>query len=81
MDGFSLVLKWNKNINVANVIKKILNVVEIDEKDLKNFYDEIKNYKNNQTKEILITKNLSQKDVSKLAVRSVEFPEIFFFND
>ena len=26
----------------------------------------------------LITKNLSQKDVSKLAVRSVEFPEITF---
>ncbi len=78
MDGFSLVLKWNKNIDVPNVIKKILNVVEIDEKDLKNFYDEIKNYKTNQTKEILITKNLSQKDVAKLAVRSVEFPEIFF---
>ena len=78
MDSFSLVLNWNKKINVEKVINKILNVIEIDQKDLKKFYDEIKNKKNNFTKEILITKNLSQKDVSKLAVRSVEFPEISF---
>ena len=27
MDGFSLVLKWNKNINVDEVIKKILKLL------------------------------------------------------
>ena len=78
MDGFSLVLKWDKNINVDNVIKKILSVVNINEKDLKNFYVQINSEKKYISKEILITKKLSQKDVSKLAVRSIEFPEISF---
>ena len=78
MDGFSLVLKWNKNTNVDNVIKKILTVINIDEKDLKNFYVQINSEKKNISKEILITKKLSQKDVAKLAVRSIEFPEISF---
>ena len=35
-------------------------------------------YNKEFAKEILITKNLSQKDVSKLAVRSIEFPEVSF---
>ena len=78
MDGFSLVLKWNKNINVDNVIKKILKTVNISQKDLKKFYNEIKSDKKIFAKEILITKKLSQKDVSKLAVRSIEFPEVNF---
>ena len=37
MDGFSLVLKWNKNINVNEIISKILNVININQKDLNNF--------------------------------------------
>ena len=78
MDGFSLVLKWDKNINVDEVIKKILTIVNINQKDLNNFYEEIKSSKKEFAKEILITKKLSQKDVSKLAVRSVEFPEVSF---
>merc|ERR1711991_795394 len=77
-DGFSLVLKWDKNTNVDNVIKKILTVININEKDLKKFYNQIKSEDNFISKEILITKKLSQKDVSKLAVRSIEFPEISF---
>ena len=78
MDGFSLVLKWNKNLNVDNVIKKILKIVNISQKDLNKFYEEIKSNKKEFTKEILITKKLSQKDVSKLAVRRIEFPEVSF---
>ena len=78
MDGFSLVLKWDKNVNIDEVIKKILAIVNINQKDLNNFYEEIKSSKKGFAKEILITKKLSQKDVSKLAVRSVEFPEVSF---
>ena len=78
MDGFSLVLKWDKNINVDEVIKKILTIVNINQKDLNNFYEEIRSSKIEFAKEILITKKLSQKDVSKLAVRSIEFPEVSF---
>ncbi len=78
MDGFSLVLKWNKNINVDEIIKKVLKIVNISQKSLNKFYEEIKSNKNEFAKEILITKNLSQKDVSKLAVRSIEFPEVTF---
>ncbi len=78
MDGFSLVLNWNKNINVELIIKNILSVINIDQKDLNNFYKEINSNNNDFAKEILITKNLSQKDVSKLAVRSIEFPEVSF---
>ena len=78
MDGFSLVLNWNKNINVELIIKNISSVINIDQKDLNNFYKEINFNNNDFAKEILITKNLSQKDVSKLAVRSIEFPEVSF---
>ena len=78
MDGFSLVLNWNKNINVELIIKNISSVINIDQKDLNNFYKEINSNNNDFAKEILITKNLSQKDVSKLAVRSIEFPEVSF---
>ena len=78
MDGFSLFLNWNKNINVELIIKNISSVINIDQKDLNNFYKEINSNNNDFAKEILITKNLSQKDVSKLAVRSIEFPEVSF---
>ena len=78
MDGFSLVLNWNKYLNVHQIIKKISQIIILNEKDISNFYYKIRHKKNNHSKPILITKNLSQKDVSKLAVRSVEFPEISF---
>ena len=52
--------------------------INIDHKDINNFFKEINSNKNKFAKEILITKNLSQKDVSKLAVRSLEFPEVSF---
>ena len=78
MDGFSLVLNWNKYLNVHQIIKKISNIIILNEKDINNFFNKIRHQKNNYSKKILITKNLSQKDVSKLAVRSIEFPEISF---
>ena len=78
MDGFSLVLNWNKKLNVDTIINKILLVVNINQKDLRSFYSTLKASKNDYPQEILITKNLSQKDVSKLAVRNFEFPEISF---
>ncbi len=78
MDGYSLVLKWNKKTKVDNIINKILRIVQINQKDLNIFYDQIKSNDIGVSKEILITKNLSQKEMSKLAVRSVEFPEISF---
>jgi len=78
MDGFSLVLNWNKTLNVEIILQKILSIININEKDIKNFYIQMKSYKNNYPKQILITKNISQKDVSKLAVRSTHFPEISF---
>ena len=78
MDGFSLVLNWNKYLNVHQIIKKISNIIILNEKDIINFFNKIRHQKDNYSKKILITKNLSQKDVSKLAVRSIEFPEISF---
>ena len=78
MDGFSLVLNWNKNLNVHQIIKKISEIIILSEKDITIFYSNIRYQKNNYSKQFLITKNLSQKDVSKLAVRSIEFPEISF---
>ena len=78
MDGFSLVINWNKNLNVHKIIEKISQIIILNDKDITNFYNKIRYQKNDYSKKILITKNLSQKDVSKLAVRSVEFPEISF---
>ena len=78
MDGYSLVLKWNKKTKVDNIINNLLKIVKINQKDLNNFYNQIKSNDIGVSKEILITKNLSQKEMSKLAVRSVEFPEISF---
>ena len=78
MDGFSLILNWNKNLKIDLIIKKILYIININENDIENFYTQISLNRNNYPKEILITKNLSQRDVSKLAIRKIEFPEITF---
>ena len=78
MDGFSLVLNWKKNLDVNKIIQNISYVVNINKKDINNFYSQLSSNKNSFPRQILITKNLSQKDVSKLAVRSIEFPEISF---
>ena len=59
MDGFSLVLNWKKNINVEEVIKKVSMIVNIDQKDLNNFYEKIQSNKKHFAKEILITKKFT----------------------
>ena len=58
MDGFSLVLNWNKNVKEDEVIKKILTVINISQKDLNNFYEEVKSNNKEFAKEILITKKI-----------------------
>ena len=63
---------------VESILKKILNIININKNDIEGFYFAIKSNNNDYPKEILITKNLSQKDVSKLAIRSSLFPEIRF---
>src|SRR5210317_1555478 len=78
-DAFHLVLNWNQNLNIENIIKRISKVINLEEKDIVSFKNKIKNIDNNFSKKIVITKNLSKKDLSKLVVRSVEFPEITFF--
>ena len=57
MDGFSIVLNWNKNLNVDTIIDKILLVVNINQRDINSFYSSLKVKKNNYRQEILITKN------------------------
>ena len=54
MDGFSLVLKWNKKINVDVILKNTLSIISINKKDIKNFNLQIKKMKNNYPKEGLI---------------------------
>ena len=61
MDGFSLVLIWNKEQDVDQIIRRISNVIKINKRDIKNFYVQLKNKRNNFPQEILITKNLSQR--------------------
>ena len=78
-DAFHLVLNWNQNLNIENIIKRISKVINLEEKDIVSFKNKIKNIDNNFSKKIVITKNLSKKDLSRLVVRSVEFPEITFF--
>ena len=78
MDSFSLVLNWSESVDVKALIYKISQIIYIDKKDLDRFYSSLHEKKNNNPKEILITRNLSQRDVAKLAVRNVEFPEITF---
>ena len=66
MDSFSLVLNWNESVNVKALIYKISQIIYIDKKDLNRYYSSLSEKKNNNPKEILITKNLSQKDFAKL---------------
>ena len=78
MDGFSLVLNWNELLNVKALIFKISQIINIDKKDLNRFYSSLHDKKNNNPQKVLITRNLSQRDVAKLAIRNIEFPQITF---
>ena len=78
-DAFSLILNWKKELNVENILFKIKSIVSISQAEVlylkKEYPMHIK--KNKETK-FLITKNLSQKDVARLAVKIVDFPELNF---
>jgi penicillin-binding protein 2 len=78
-DTFHLVLNWNKTLDSDRVIARISNIVNLDKKDIINFKKKISLINGIPAKEIIITKNLSKKDLSKLAIRSIEFPEISFY--
>ena len=75
-DAFHLILNWNQNLNTDDIIVKMLKVIKLDQKDISNFKNKIDDIDSSLPKKILITKNLSKKDLSKLVIRSVEFPEI-----
>ena len=80
MDAFSLVLSWKKNLNVKNILKKVNSTIQINDKESEELLKRILEVKKKgvKSKNIFITKNLSQKDVSKLAVKFYEFPQLRF---
>jgi len=78
-DTFHLVLNWNKTLDSDRVIARISNIVNLDKKDIINFKKKISLINEIPAKKIIITKNLSKKNLSKLAIRSIEFPEISFY--
>ena len=80
MDAFSLILSWKKNMDVRKILKKINSIIQINDEEGKDLIKRIAEVgkKGTKSKNIFITKNLSQKDVSKLAVKFFEFPELRF---
>ena len=78
-DTFHLVLNWNKTLDSDRVIARISNIVNLEKKDIINFKKKISLLNEIPAKKIIITKNLSKKSLSKLAIRSIEFPEISFY--
>ena len=78
-DAFHLILNWNPKLNTNDIIPKILEVIKLEQKDISNFKNRINEIDTFIPQKIVITKNLSKKDLSKLVIRSVEFPEITIF--
>ena len=76
-DAFSLYIQSSKNLNINKILDKLLFITNLNEDDINNFkkrYDKLN--KNNIN--VFITDNLSQRDISKIAVRLHEFPEVNF---
>ena len=78
-DAFHLILNWNENLNTDDIINKISKVIKLEQKDISNFKNKINVIDSSIPQKIVITKKLSKKDLSKLVIRSVEFPEITIF--
>ena len=76
-DAFSLYIKSSKNINIEEILNKLLSITNLNPDDLNNFEKRYKNLNNNNIN-IFITDNLSQRDISKIAVRLHEIPEVNF---
>ena len=76
-DAFSLYIKSSKNININKILKKLSSITNLNEEDINNFKIRYKNLIKNNIN-VFITDNLSQRDVSKIAVRLHEFPGVNF---
>ena len=80
MDSFSLILNWNEGLDLEKIIYKINSIINISNKEKESLLKRVSEtkIKKVKSKNFFITKNLSQKEVSKLAVRIFQFPELKF---
>ncbi len=80
MDSFNLILNWSKKIDIKKFLSKLNKVILLNQKDINDLLNKIIELKEKKIKSrnLLLVKNLSQKEVSKLAVRLYEFPELKF---
>ena len=78
-DAFHLILNWNENLNTDDIIHKISKVIKLEQNDISNFKNKMNVIDSSIPQKIVITKKLSKKDLSRLVIRSVEFPEISIF--
>ena len=76
-DAFSLYVKLRDNINIDDILQKLRLITSFNEEDFKKLKTKIKNLNKNNLN-MFITDNLSQRDISKIAVRLHEFPEVNF---
>ncbi len=76
-DAFSLYIKSSENLNIENILNKLLKITNLNEEDINNFKKRYKSLNKNNIN-VFITDNLSQRDISKIAVRLHEFPEVNF---
>ena len=79
-DAFSLFINVTDKSKLMLTLKKILYIINLNDEDFDNLLKRIKKLeirkKNN--KNIFITNNLSPKDISRIAVRLYEYPEVKF---
>ena len=76
-DAFSLYVKSSENLNIDKILEKLLLITNLNKEDLNNFQKRYKNLNKNNIN-VFITDNLSQRDISKIAVRLHEFPQVNF---
>ena len=76
-DAFSLYIQSSKNLNINKILDKLLYITNLNEDDINNFKKRY-NKLNKNNINVFITDNLSQRDISKIAVRLHEFPEVNF---
>ena len=80
MDSFSLILNWNEGLDLEKILFKINSIINISNQEKESLLKRVSETKTKKvkSKNFFITKNLSQKEVSKLAVRIFQFPELKF---
>ena len=79
-DAFSLFIKLSAKTNIKQTLKKIFSIINLNNEDTENLLKTIRQLKLKRkiNQNIFITNNLSSKDISKLAVRLYEYPEVKF---